>query len=64
MLLFIADRGSSFPDEPLPTATPKSYDESSLDLLAIWFTAVKILHAVGALTALPRLIQLIGATIV
>jgi hypothetical protein len=44
----------------LPSSSPKSYDADSLDTLAIWFTAVKILHGCGALHALLPLIQCIG----
>lgn len=43
-----------------PTTVLKSYDSDSLDLLAIWFTAVKILHVAGALQFLPPLVALIG----
>ncbi len=34
--------------------------EDALDLLAVWFTIVKAVHALGVLSVLPALIQIIG----
>ena len=45
-----------------PPMSQKRLDAETLDLLAIWFTAVKILHAVGALPHLPPLVALIGTS--
>ena len=43
---------------PKRRATPLSEDE--LDLLAVWFTVVKTVHALGVLALLPPLVQVIG----
>ena len=45
-------------DSSVPACRLSSDD---LDLLALWFTLVKILHAVGALAFIPPLIAEIGA---
>ena len=42
---------------------PVPMDSDQLDLLALWFTIVKILHATGALCFLPPLIAKIGASV-
>jgi len=38
---------------------PNSYSESELDVLALCYTVVKVLYAAGALSVLPRLVNLI-----
>lgn len=59
-LLLISDASLLCSISKTPEAPTQAYTDAELDLLALWFTLIKVLYVRGSQQTVVQLVQLLG----